>query len=182
MRPAKKLAALVFLLTFCCISIPGSCAKAAPASSKPGVSAPAGAGHASSHPDQPTVAAKKEFGTVRAADAAVTKALDAKDLAGARKLVGKPGAFRGKVSEVYSPASHSITILDFAPNYRQALTAVVKPEQYKKFPSLRSLRGKQVLVTGTFTTYRDSVQIELTDPSQLRLVRTDGGGSLPRKP
>lgn len=122
-------------------------------------------------PAQSTVAAKTAFGTVAASDKAVAQALDAKALAEALKLVGKPGAFQGTVSQVYSPRNHSLAILDFAPHYREALTATVKADAYAKFPDLSQLVGKRVLVSGKFSANSHGVaQIELTGPNQVKVI------------
>ena len=123
-------------------------------------------------PAQSTVAAKRAFATVAAADKTVAQALDAKALADALKLVGKPGAFQGTVSQVYSPRNHSLAILDFAPNYHDALTATVKPDAYAKFPDLTKLVGKHVLVSGKFSANSHGVaQIEMIGPDQVKVIR-----------
>ncbi len=124
------------------------------------------------YPAQSSVAAKTAFATIAASDKAVAQALDAKALADALKLVGKPGAFQGTVSQVYSPRDHDVTILDFAPHYRDALTAPVKPDAYAKFPDLSRLVGKHVLISGKFSTNSHGVaQIELTGPIQVKIVQ-----------
>ena len=123
-------------------------------------------------PAQSTVAAKTAFATIAASDKAVTQALDSKALADALKLVGKPGAFQGTVSQVYSPRSHNLAILDFAPNYHDAVTATVKPDAYSKFPDLSQLVGKRVLVSGKFSANSHGVaQIEMTGPEQVKIVK-----------
>lgn len=124
-----------------------------------------------SYPAQPSVAAKGSFGDVTANASEVARSIDAKDLAGAGKRVGKPGAFQGTVSKVYSPRGHNIVILDFDPNYRSALTAVIKPEDYAKFPSTETLTGKHVVVSGRFIDYDGHPEIVLTNPSQIKLIK-----------
>lgn len=147
----------------------------APSSSQaaqPGPHNPAAsAAHRAPFPAQPSVAAKGVFGTISASSPAVKQALAATDLATAGKLVGKPGAFVGTVSQVYSPRTHDIAILDFAANYRSALTAVVKPANYSKLPSLQALVGKRVLVTGRFSSFEGRPQIEIASPTQVQIVR-----------
>lgn len=120
------------------------------------------------HPDQSTVASKKQFGTV--SEASAGHALDAKDIVGAQKLIGKPSSFQGTVSKVFSPGDHDIVILDFSPQYREALTAVLMPAAYAQFPDMRQLSGKRVLIHGTFKSYHGKPQIELTAPSQVRIL------------
>jgi len=111
------------------------------------------------------------FGTVLAADPAVAKALEAHNLADAQKQVGKPGAFQGTVSQAYSPGDHDIVILDFDKQYKTALTAVVMPGDYGKFPALSALEGKHVLVTGTMSAPKGKPQITLTNPAQVKVIR-----------
>ena len=137
--------------------------------------APAKAGNADNNdaktfPAQSTVAAKTEFGTAAASDKSVTGALDAKDLAGAAKLGGKPGSFQGTVVSVYSPRNHAFVALDFAPHYKDALTADIAPADYAKLPDLKALTGKRVLVSGTFTRHGSASQISVSSPDQIKIV------------
>src|SRR6266511_2715467 len=86
-------------------------------------------------PLQHVVASKTaKFGTVDKDDAAYKNALDAHDLAGALKLVGKDGAFWGTVSKLYEERDGDMVVFDFDPNYRTALTAVLKNPDFPKFP------------------------------------------------
>jgi len=142
----------------------------APAAPAPAAPAPAAD---KAYPAQADVAdAKAAFATVAASDKAVAQALDAKALAGAFRLVGKRGAFQGTVSQVYSPRTHSVAILDFAPNYHAALTAAVKPDAYANFPNLSHLVGKRILISGRFSANSHGVaQIDLTSPDQVKVVR-----------
>lgn len=137
------------------------------ASSGAASSSPAGR----SRPGQSTVAATAAFGVVPSSAVDKEHAIDAKDLADAGKMVGKPGAFQGTVSNVYSPRDHDIVILDFDLNYRSALTAVVMAGSYAKFPALKSLTGKHVLITGKFTDYHGKPEIILTNPAQVKVLR-----------
>lgn len=111
------------------------------------------------------------FGTVPAADPAAAKALEAHNLADAQKQVGKAGAFQGTVSQAYSPDDHDIVILDFDKKYKTALTAVVMPADYAKFPDLAALNGKHVLVSGTFSAPKGRPQITLTSPAQVKIIQ-----------
>ena len=42
---------------------------------------------------------------------------------------------------------------------------------FPKFPDMKSLEGKEILVSGKFVDYRGNAQIELTDPDQIKLVK-----------
>lgn len=61
-------------------------------------------------------------------------------------------------------------ILDFAPDYHTALTAVVNPDAYAKFPNLAGLAGKRVLIQGKFGAFHNSPQVELTSPAQVKVI------------
>jgi DNA/RNA endonuclease YhcR with UshA esterase domain len=131
--------------------------------------APAQLGAAKSQASAASKTAK--FGTVKAGDGSVAKALKASDLAGAKKLVGKEGTFEGVVVKVFSPSSNSLVILNFDKNYRNALTAVLRTKNYAAFPDMQTLKGKRVLISGTFEDYKGSTEIQLTKPEQVKLVQ-----------
>jgi hypothetical protein len=120
------------------------------------------------YPDQSSVAMKTPF--AKAAATAAKVALDAKNLDGAEKLVGKPGAFQGTVSSVYSPKNHAVVILDFDHEYDQALTAIARPSSYAKLPDLAALKGKHILVSGQFKAYKGKPEIEIDSPGQIKLL------------
>ena len=120
---------------------------------------------------QHEVAAKTEFAMVAPGDGSVKKALAASDLAGARKLIGKEGAFEGRVVEVFAPGSYGLVILNFNERYQSALTAVVFASRFSKFPDLAGLKDKRVLISGKFTEYKGRPQIELIDPAQIKIIK-----------
>ena len=120
---------------------------------------------------QASVASKTaKFGSVKAGDGSVTKALKASDLAGAKKLVGKDGAFEGTVVKVFSPKTNGLVILNFDKNYKNALTAVLRVKNYADFPDMQTLKGKRVLISGKFEDYKGSTEIQLTKPDQVKLI------------
>src|SRR4051812_13232366 len=94
-----------------------------------------------------------EFGTVFKTDKQNQEAHDAKDLEGAKKLIGKEGVFKGTVAKVFTPKSNSVVILNFAKDYKTAVSAVVKKEDFSKFPDLQTLEKKEVLVSGKVVDY-----------------------------
>jgi len=112
-----------------------------------------------------------KFGTVDKDDAAYKNALDAHDLAGTLKLVGKEGSFRGTVSKFFEERDGDLIVFDFDPNYRTAITAVLKNPDFPKFPDVKTLEGKEIVVSGTFVDYHGKAQIELTDPKQIKVVK-----------
>jgi hypothetical protein len=124
------------------------------------------------HKSQAETASKSAtFASVSATDKSVTGALKSTDLEGAKKLEGKAGAFTGTVTKVFAPKGNSLVILNFAADYKTAVTAVVRWKSFSAFPTLTSLEGKKVLVSGKFVNYQDRPEIELTSPSQLKIVK-----------
>jgi hypothetical protein len=121
-------------------------------------------------PSQSSVAAKTAFQTLPASDKSLAAALDAKALAAAAKLAGKPGSFQGTVTSVYSPKNHGFVALDFAAHYRDALTANIVPADYAKFPDLSQLAGKHIIVSGKFVAHGDQTQLAVSSPDQIKIV------------
>jgi len=111
-----------------------------------------------------------KFATLDKNDPVYKNALDAHDLDAAMKLVGKEGAFHGTVDKLFEERDGDLVVFDFDPNYRTALTAVLRNPDFPKFPVVRDLKGKEIVVSGKFVDYHGKAQIELTDPKQIRLV------------
>jgi uncharacterized protein YdeI (BOF family) len=121
---------------------------------------------------QSAVAAKdKSFATVSAEDSSVKNALKANDLAGAKKQIDKTVTFTGTVSKVFLPDSNSIVLINFAENYWEALTVVVYARNFARFPDLKTLNGKKVVITGKVSNYKGKPQVELTDISALKIIK-----------
>ena len=123
-------------------------------------------------PLQHVVASKTaKFGTVDKDDAAYKNALDVHDLAGAQRLIGKEGSFRGMVSKFFEERDGDLIVFDFDPNYRTAITAVLKNPDFPKFPDVKILEGKEIVISGKFIDYHGKAQIELNDPKQIKMVK-----------
>ena len=121
---------------------------------------------------QSSVASKTaKFQNVAKTDALYTGALDAHDKAGAEKLIGKSGAFKGTVTKAFTPRNGGLVILNFDDDYKSAMTAVLKKSDFAKFPDLSELVGKEVVVSGKFMDFKGSPEIELSDPKQVALVK-----------
>ena len=120
---------------------------------------------------QASLAAKTAFATIVPTDPALAKATAANDLEAVRKLSGKEGALQGAIAKVYVSDGNGIVILNFAKNFREAATAVVKPANYSKFPDLLTLNNKKVLVTGRVREFRGRPEIELTEAAQVKVVK-----------
>jgi len=104
-------------------------------------------------------------------DALYKNALDAHDKAAAEKLIAKDGAFKGKVAKLFTPRGGSVLILNFDSDYKTALTAVLKKGDFSSFPDMSQLEGKEIVVSGKFTEYKDSPQIVISDPKQIAIVK-----------
>ncbi len=123
-------------------------------------------------PLQHVVASKTaKFGPVDRDDAAYKNALDAHDLAGAQKLIGKEGSFKGTVSKLFEERDGDLIVFDFDPNYRTALTAVLRNPDFPKFPDVKTLGGKEIVISGKFVDYHGKAQIELTEPAQIKVLQ-----------
>jgi len=123
-------------------------------------------------PLQHVVASKTaKFETVDKDDAAYKNALDAHDLTGAQKLIGKEGSFRGTVSKFFEERDGDLIVFYFDPSFRTALTAVLRNADFPKFPDVKALAGKEIVVSGKFIDYHGKAQIQLTDPKQIRIVK-----------
>jgi bisphosphoglycerate-independent phosphoglycerate mutase (AlkP superfamily) len=123
-------------------------------------------------PAQSEVAAKDvTFATIERSDKAYQSALEAKDLEGAKKRIGQDGAFKGKVDRVFLADTNTVVILNFARDYKSALVAVLRSANFRRFPDLRTLQGKELLVFGKFEDYQGAPQIVLMKPEQIKLVK-----------
>lgn len=134
---------------------------------------PKSAPGAASKPDKPQaeVAAKNvTFGKIIATDARVMSATKASDLAAARKQIGKTARFQGTVAKVFAPRSNNLVILNFDKNYRNAVTAVVRSEKFARFPDLKTLEGKKVLVSGKVTDFKGQPEVELAAPTDIKII------------
>jgi hypothetical protein len=124
------------------------------------------------NPSQSAVAARNvKFATVAKADREYREARDAKDLAGAGKLIGKRSAFRGTVAKVFAPRSGNLVILNFAADYKTAITGVVKQEDFARFPDLQALQGREVLLSGPVVDYQGRPEVVLSRPEQVKIVK-----------
>ncbi len=119
---------------------------------------------------QASVALKgKPFATVAASDAKVKGAKDPKDLAGAKKLIGKTAAFSGTVAKVFEPGG--VALINFDKDYKLAITAVVRSKNFAAFPDLKTLEGKKVLVSGKVEEYKDTAEVMLEKMDDIKVIK-----------
>jgi hypothetical protein len=111
------------------------------------------------------------FAIINKSDEAYQKARDAHDLDGAHQALAQTGSFKGAVSQLFEERENDLVILDFDKNFRTALTAVLRNADFPKFPDMKALEGKEIVVSGKFTDYQGRAQIELTEPGQIKIVK-----------
>jgi len=121
-------------------------------------------------PQKAVASRTAKFASVETTDAAYRSAIDAHNLDGARALKDKAGAFKGKVTQVFTPRSGTVAILNFDKEYKTALTAVVNKTDWGKFPDLTELVGKEVVITGKFVDFHGATQIILNGPTEVAII------------
>jgi hypothetical protein len=147
---------------------PVATTNAAPAKPTPAASDDADA----AKPSQASVAATNvTFAIIAKTDAIYTNALDAHDLDGGLKKANQMGAFKGKVAEIFESRDGAVLILNFDTNYREALCAVLRSADFARFPPMKTLEDKEVIVSGKFILYQGRPEVLLTAPDQIRLVQ-----------
>lgn len=111
------------------------------------------------------------FETISETDKRIKSAIKADNLAMARKHIGKEATFLGTVAKVFTPKSNSVVVLNFAENYRTAVTAAILSKDFPAFPDLSALKGKRILITGKVVDYRGQPEMEVTKPELIKLVK-----------
>jgi hypothetical protein len=121
---------------------------------------------------QSAVASKtKTFASVAPTDASVSKALKAVNLESFRTLVSKDVVFEGTVVKTFAPKTNSVLVLNFAKDFKTAISAALRPKDYAAFPDLKALEGKRVLISGKLEDYKGRLEVVLTKPEQIKLIR-----------
>lgn len=113
-----------------------------------------------------------KFGTVTTTTAEYQSALDAHALEPALKQQNKSGAFKGTVTAIFEPRSGGLAIMNFDEDYKKAISALLRGNDFTNFPDLKKLVGKDVLVSGKFMAYQGRAEIILTNVDQVKLVET----------
>jgi hypothetical protein len=144
---------------------------AAPADTKPAADAKPAPAEKKAPEKQADVASKTaKFGKASRTDESYKTALDAHALEAALKAVDKDGAFKGTVTKIFEPRGGAMAIVNFDANYKTALTALLKKENFDKFPALTNLVKKEVVVTGKFIEFQGRAEIVLTNSTQVKVV------------
>ena len=97
--------------------------------------------------------------------------LSATDLDGLRNHLLQEVAATGVVTKIHRTRSGSAAILNFAEDYRQAVTARIYSEAQGNFPDLDSLVGKTVTVRGPVCFDRGVFRIQMTNSEQLSVAK-----------
>ena len=119
---------------------------------------------------QASVALKgKNFASIAAGDAKLKAAKDPKDLAAAKKLIGKTAVFSGTVAKVFEPKG--LVLINFDKNYKNAITAVVRSKNFSAFPDLKTLEGKKVIVSGKVEEYKGTAEVMLEKMDDIKIVK-----------
>ena len=121
-------------------------------------------------PQQRVASPNARFGMIARTVPAYTQAMEAHNLALARRSLGGARRFHGIVTQVTQDAQNQTLTLEFDPLYPRALTAVLTFRGYSRFPNMQSLRGKEVVVSGPLLQYGDKVAVMLTQPNQVQIV------------
>ena len=118
----------------------------------------------------PAFSTKAVIGHVSPTDAAVKNAMPADDLDAAEKNVDKPVTLVGRVVQLYIPAGNPVQIMNFAENYKDAVSVAIDSKDYGNFPDPESLKGKELLITGQMIIFNKHLEVKLTSPDQIKIV------------
>jgi len=93
------------------------------------------------------------------------------DFKEARKFIGKNKCITGKVDNVYISSGENIFI-NFCPDYVGCqFRSVIFKSVSSKFPEPKQYEGKTVEISGFVKAYQDLTEIDLKDPSQIKVVK-----------
>jgi DNA/RNA endonuclease YhcR with UshA esterase domain len=88
----------------------------------------------------------------------------------AKNHIGKDVTVEGVVSGVHHAASGKVIFIEIGGRYPgNPFSAVIFKDHFSKFPSVDSLAGKTVDITGRIKDYRGRPEIALDDPEQLKV-------------
>ncbi len=88
----------------------------------------------------------------------------------AKNHIDKDVTVEGVVSEVHHAASGRAIFIEIGGRYpSNPFSAVIFKDEFSKFPTVDSLAGKTVDITGRIKEYRGRTEIILSDPAQLKV-------------
>ena len=101
--------------------------------------------------------------------------IDVKDFAKLKTMEGKTVAVRGTVSEVFTPASGSVTILNFDGLKRRDFNVVIRKANLDAVNAgfggnvADAVKQHVITVTGPISLYRGNPQIDVSKPEQIKV-------------
>jgi DNA/RNA endonuclease YhcR with UshA esterase domain len=88
----------------------------------------------------------------------------------AKSHIDKDVTVEGVVSDVHHAASGKVIFIEIGGRYPgNPVSAVIFKDHFSKFPTVDSLAGKTVDITGRIKEYRGRTEIVLDDPEQLKI-------------
>lgn len=126
---------------------------------------------AGSQPQVEVASKSVKFARINRAAREYREANSATHLEGSGKLLGKPATYKGVVIEVLPSDGNAVMLLSFAEDSKSAVTPVVRKDNFRRFPNLEELKGKEVVFTGKLVEADGRMEVELTRPGQLKIVQ-----------
>lgn len=114
--------------------------------------------------------------TITSAEAGQLKPRRADDVAALQKLDGKSVAVRGQVHSVYIPKSGNPVILNMGADFKTCLKAVIYDRKFREWNLSaaeigRLYEGKEVVIEGDVSIYKELPQVEINSPATVRVVK-----------
>lgn len=125
-------------------------------------------------PQAPT-AAEKLPRTITTTEVKKLTPRSADDVAALTKLDGKSVAVRGKVHSVYIPKSGNPVILNLGADFKTCVKAVIYDRKFREWNLSAAeigqlYEGKEVVIEGDVSIYKELPQIEVNSPATVRVV------------
>lgn len=107
---------------------------------------------------------------VLAAKKAKTPVISATDAKALKDHLGKKVSVEGAVVSTGKSSKDRMRFVNFSDSKTTGFTAALVPAVYPQFPSLDSMVGKNVRVTGNLETYKKKTIIKVTHATQLKTL------------
>ena len=114
--------------------------------------------------------------------------IDVKDFAKLKEMEGKPVTVRGTVSDTFTPASGSITILNFDGLKRRDFNVVIRKANLDAVnagfggDAVAAVKGHTITVTGPISLYKGNPQIDVSKPEQIKVEPGEAKPETPAAP
>lgn len=99
--------------------------------------------------------------------------IDASEVEKLKGLDGKEVKVRGKVHEVFVPASGGLAVLNLGKDFKSCFKVAIYKSSFEKFGGLDEIKkmfaGKEITVEGKVTLYQKLPQIVANVPSQIKV-------------